>query len=347
MPATTAPPVTRERLNGLMQAYKSTSLLRTAVELGVFDALADGPATADALATRLGAHPRGMRILLDAMVAISLAGVEDGTYRLPPGADQFLVSKSPYYLGDMTKVISSDWEWDALKRLTDAVRHGGTVMDEHAETAEYEYWVDFASFASAIATPTARVMTNALQEFAAARPSLRVLDLACGHGIYGYTFAQRHTQATVTSLDWENVVPVAARHAERLGVADRVEYRTGDMFTAPLGGPYDVVMLTNVLHHFSEERGTDLLRRAREALKPDGRLALVGFTTGDGTPAEDPAPYLFSILMLVWTSEGEVHSRAAYDRMLTESGFVEPELHSVAHLPLRVLIASPAETSPR
>ncbi|MEU4563488.1 class I SAM-dependent methyltransferase [Actinoplanes sp. NPDC023936] len=342
MPATTTTPVTRERLNGLMQAYKSTSLLRTAVELGVFDALADGPATADALAGRLGTHPRGTRILLDAMVAISLAGIDGDAYHLPPGAEQFLVSKSPQYLGDMTKVISSDWEWDALKRLPEAVRHGGTVMDEHAETAEYQYWVDFASFASAIATPTAQVMTDALEHFAAARPSLKVLDMACGHGIYGYAFAQRHRQATVTSLDWENVVPVAAGHAERLGVSDRVGFLTGDMFTEPLGGPYDVVMLTNVLHHFSEERGIELLRRAREALKPDGRLALVGFTTGDGTPAEDPAPYLFSILMLVWTAQGEVHSKAAYDRMLSASGFADPELHTVAHLPLRVLIASPA-----
>src|SRR5262249_17618152 len=162
-------------------------------------------------------------------------------------------------------------------------------------------WVDFAAYASAIAVPTAQVMTDALAPWAAGRESLRVLDMACGHGIYGYTFSQRHEDARVWGLDWPNVLPVAERHAQRLGRRDRGGLVTGDMFTAPLGGPYDLVMITNVLHHFSEERATGLLRRAAEVLRPDGRLALVGFTVGDGSPATDPLPYLFSILMLVWT----------------------------------------------
>jgi heme-degrading monooxygenase HmoA len=53
-------------------------------------------------------------------------------------------------------------------------------------------------------------------------------------------------------------------------------------------------------------------------------------------------PYLFSILMLVWTNEGEVHSEAGYNRMLAEAGFSRPDIHKVADLPLRVLIAQPA-----
>jgi ubiquinone/menaquinone biosynthesis C-methylase UbiE len=156
---------------------------------------------------------------------------------------------------------------------------------------------------------------------------------------------QYRNGARVWSLDWPNVLPIAERHAKRLGVRDRVELLAGDMFTAPLGGPYDLVMITNVLHHFSEERATKLLRRAAEVLRPDGRLALVGFTVGDESPAIDPLPYLFSILMLVWTSQGEVHSEAAYNRMLADSGFGRPLVHKIADLPLRVLIAQPARSS--
>jgi C-methyltransferase len=325
----------------MMQAYKTTSLLRAGVRLGVFDALADGPLAVETLAGRLGVDGRGARILLDALVAVGLVRIANDGYGLVAGAETFLVSKSPKYLGDMVKVMCSDWEWDALKRLDEAVRRGGTVMAEHAETEEYEYWVDFAAFASAIADPTAQVMANALAPWAAGRDTLTVLDMACGHGIYGYTFAERNPQARVWSQDWPNVLPVAAGHAERMGVRDRVELHPGDMFSVELGGPYDVVMLTNVLHHFSEERGIELLSRARAALKPDGKLALVGFTIGDKGPAEDPMPYLFSILMLVWTAQGEVHSEAAYDRMLAASGFAGATLHSVADLPLRVLTAEP------
>jgi cyclopropane fatty-acyl-phospholipid synthase-like methyltransferase len=154
--------------------------------------------------------------------------------------------------------------------------------------------------------------------------------------------ARRFAQAQVWALDWPNVLTVTERHAERLGVPDRAYFIAGDMFEVPLGGPYDVVVVANVLHHFSEERATDLLGRLRAVMKTDGRLVVVGFTLGDQPPAEDPDPHLFSVLMLVWTHEGEVHSEATYRRMLGTSGFVRTTVHEVDGLPLRVLTAERA-----
>src|SRR6266536_1112371 len=267
------PTITHKRLTEMMQGYKTTALLRTAVELGVFDALTGGPATADTLADKLGADPRGTRILLDALTAVHLLDKDQTHYHLPAGGETLLARSSRHYLGDMVNAMCHDWEWDALKRLSEAVRHGGTVLDENAETAEFDYWVDFTAYASAIAVPTARAMSDALAGWAAGHESLKVLDMACGHGIHGYTFCQRNPGARVWSLDWANVLPVAERHAERLGVRDRVELVAGAVFTAPLGGPYDLVMITNVLHLVSETWAAELLRRAARVLRPDGRLA--------------------------------------------------------------------------
>jgi C-methyltransferase len=136
------------------------------------------------------------------------------------------------------------------------------------------------------------------------------------------------------------VLPAARKHAAALGVADRVETIAGDMFSAPLGGPYDVVMVTNVLHHFAPERGVTLLRRLATTMVDDGRLVLVGFVTGDGRePARDAAAHLFSVLMLVWTTAGEVHSETTYQWMLDAAGFGEGRAHSVPGLPLSVIVA--------
>jgi SAM-dependent methyltransferase len=335
-------PLNRESLFGMMQAYKVTSLLRTGVSMGVFDCLADGPMDAAAVAERLGSHPRGMRILLNALAAVGLADEDGGRFALPPGADPLLVSGRPGYLGDMVKVMSSDWEWDALKKLDGAVRHGGTVMEVHAETPGYEYWEDFAAYAVAVARPTAHVVADALKPWASRRDPLDVLDVACGHGLYGLTIAQRNPRARIWALDWPNVLPQVERHAEQMGLADRLNQVPGDMFEVPLGGPYDVILVTNVLHHFSERRAGELLARVAPALKPDGRLVLVGFTLGDEGPALDPAPHLFSLLMLAWTFEGEVHSVAAYDRMLAAAGYTGARRYDVPGLAFRVLVAGKA-----
>lgn len=338
MTSTTVKPVDRRELTELMQAYKKTSLLRTGVELGVFDALAAAPAPATVVAERVGGDPRGVRVLLEALAAIGLLDMDQELFRLAPVAAKHLVSTRRDYVGGMVKVMAGDREWDALRDLTAAVRAGGTVLDVHAETPGYDYWEDFASYATAVAEPTAEVVARVLGPWAAERPTLDVLDVACGHGVYGYVLAAQQPKAKVWSLDWPNVLAIAERHAERLGVRDRMEPLPGDMFEVPLGGPYDVVLLTNVTHHFSEERVTELLARLRTALKPDGRLVIVGFTAGDGTPAEDPAPYLFSVLMLVWTFEGESHTVDAYNRALRKAGFSEATVHST-DLPFRVLVA--------
>ena len=337
-----SPPVTRPSrpdLFAMMLAYKQTAVLRAGIELGVFAALAGGPASAEVVAGRIGSDPRGTRLLLNALAALGLLDTSGTAYTLTSGARAHLVPGTAAYVGDMVKVMASGQEWDALKILPDAVRRGGTVLEEHAETPEYGYWQDFAAYAGAVAGPTAETAATALDDWATARPQLRVLDMACGHGLYGFTLARHQPAATVWSLDWPTVLPVTRRHAERLGVADRMREIPGDMFTVPLGGPYDLVMITNVLHHFSEERATELLTRAAAVTTPGGKIVLVGFTVDDRPPALDPEPHLFSILMLVWTFRGEVHSVPAYRRMLATAGFTGGDVVSVPSLPLRVIIA--------
>jgi SAM-dependent methyltransferase len=324
----------------LLLAYKTTAMVGSGIELGLFDALAAGPLDADTLAQRLGVPERGARLLANALAAIGLLDGTDGRYRLGPQSAAYLVRDRPGYLGDMARVMASRWEWDAFGRLGEAIRQGGPVVPEHAETPEYAYWEQFAAYAGAVAGPTARFVADALAPWADGRRRLDVLDVACGHGRYGHTLAVAQPAARVWSLDWPNVLPEAIRQATALGVADRVRTIAGDMFDVALGGPYDAVMVTNVLHHFSPERGVQLLRRAADVLVEDGRLVLVGFVTRDGVPPiQDAAAHLFSVLMLVWTYHGEVHTEATYQKMLDQAGFVAGSWHRVPRLPLAVQIA--------
>jgi hypothetical protein len=324
----------------MMQAYKTTSLLCTGIELGLFDCLAEGRIDATTTAEKLGLNARATGLLLNALAAIGLLESDGHTYALDMGAAEYLVRGKPQFMGNMARVIASRWEWEALRRLPEAVRRGGTVMTENAETPEYAYWEDFAANAPAIARPTAEKVAEILGPLMATRSKMNILDLACGHGLYGFTLARHLPRARVWSLDWPNVLVVAERHAAHMCVAERVSMIAGDMFQVPLGGPYDVVVIANVLHHFSEKRGTELLRRAAAVTTPQGIVVLVGFVVDDQPPALNPAPHLFSILMLVWTTEGQAHSAVAYRRMLAAAGYENPALHGVPSLPMQIITAS-------
>ena len=340
MTATTLPTITAAQVHDISRGYVKTALLRTAFELRLFDELTDGPVDAETLATRKGVHPRGMRILLDALTAIGLLHTREGGYSLLPGGSELLVTGGSQYFGNAMRLSASDWEWDAQKRLIDAVRHGGTVAETHALTPEFDYWQDFANHTSWFNNGAVELMADHLVPWAKERDSVDVLDIACSHGGYGLTFAQREPRATVTGLDWPNILEITGRNAERLGVGDRFRKLPGDMFTVDLGGPYDIVMLTNVLHHFSEQTATELLRRVATAVKPGGRIAVVGHTyEEDDTPSTNPLPYMFSVIMLVQTHDGETHSVPTYRRMLTDAGFRDVQTHSGEKAMHRLFIA--------
>ncbi|EWC63317.1 Methyltransferase type 12 [Actinokineospora spheciospongiae] len=331
--------VTRERLLSMMTAYKSTYLLRAAIELGVFDALADGSADPDTVAAILRTSPRGTRLLLRALAAAGLLAVDGEQFGLAPGAETLLVRSSPQYGGGVVRVAASDWEWDAMKDLAGAVRAGGTLLAENAEAPGFPYWVDFATHLTFATGPGAEFVADLLVPAAAGRDRYGVLDVGCGHGLFGFAVAQRVPGATVSCLDWPDVLDVARGHAERLGLADRVHYLPGDAFEVPLGGPYDAVVLGNFLFQFSARRGTELLRRLAGALKPGGRVVVIGFTTGDRPPAEDYHAHLLSLLMLAGTTEGELHSPIVYQKMLATAGFAATAAHERPGLPLRAVTA--------
>jgi 2-polyprenyl-3-methyl-5-hydroxy-6-metoxy-1,4-benzoquinol methylase len=106
---------------------------------------------------------------------------------------------------------------------------------------------------------------------------LRILDVAAGHGLFAVAVARRFPRAEVTALDWAAVLAVAVENARAAGVADRLTLLPGSAFEADWGGPYDVVLLTNFLHHFDLPTCGRLAARARAALAPGGRTVTLEF----------------------------------------------------------------------
>jgi C-methyltransferase len=87
-------------------------------------------------------------------------------------------------------------------------------------------------------------------------------------------------------------------------------------------------------------RGVELLRRLGGMLRPGGRMVVVGFTTGDRPSAEEYHAHLLNLLMLAWTSGGELHSSAMYRKMLASAGLAEPTARPVPGLPFWVASAT-------
>src|SRR2546422_11482709 len=100
--------------------------------------------------------------------------------------------------------------------------------------------------------PLTTVSAGFIADLAGAKEgkACKVLDIAAGQGMFGITIAKQNPNAQITAVDWAPVLQVAKENAAAAGVTDRVSMRPGSAFEADLGEGYDIVLLTNILHHF-------------------------------------------------------------------------------------------------
>jgi ubiquinone/menaquinone biosynthesis C-methylase UbiE len=151
-------------------------------------------------------------------------------------------------------------------------------------------------------------------------PPKRVLDIAAGHGVFGITVAQAIPQAEVTAVDWTPVLEVANENARAAGISDRYQAVPGSAFDVDWGGDFDLVLLTNFLHHFDQETCIKLLEKARQALSADGRVIAVEFVPNPDR-VSPPFAAMFPFVMLGSTPHGDAYIAREYEEMGRATGF--------------------------
>jgi hypothetical protein len=307
-------------------AYQQTAALKAAIDLNLFTAIDEGASDVASLASRTGASARGVRILCDYLTTLSMLTKTDNQYALTPTTATFLSRRSPAYMGTTAQFLTLPELKQNFDQLTDAVRRGGVRPAGNTVADENPIWVEFARAMVPMAVANAMAISQLVE--VPGNGEARVLDIAAGHGMYGITLAQRHPSLRVTAVDWAPVLAVATEHARQAGVDGRYETVPGSAFTAKLGSGYDLVLVTNFLHHFNASDNTGLLRRFADALAPSGQIAIVEFVPNPDrvTP---PMAARFSLTMLAGTPEGDAYTLDELSQMLDAAGFENVRAHAL------------------
>jgi 2-polyprenyl-3-methyl-5-hydroxy-6-metoxy-1,4-benzoquinol methylase len=316
-------------------AYQRTQAVKTGIELELFTAIGEGKATAKEIAERCHASERGIRILCDFLTIVGFLTKHEDRYGLTQDSATFLDKRSPAYMGTVSEFILSSHIVDNFDRLTEAVRNGGCTSDS-ALAPDHPMWVDFARAMAPMMAMPAQLLAQLVDPLKDKK--LRVLDIAAGHGLYGLAFAKQNPQVEVTAVDWPNVLEVAKENAAAAGVSDRYHTKTGSAFDVDCGTDYDIVLLTNFLHHFDKPTCESLLKKVCGALKDGGRAATLEFVPNDDrvTPPQAAA---FSMQMLGGTPSGDAYTFAEFEQMFQNAGFARSEMHELPPTIERVIIS--------
>ncbi|MFB6980791.1 methyltransferase [Streptomyces scopuliridis] len=259
--------------NELHWSYWRTKAFVSALQLDVFTELAKGPADATELTARLGLRAAQARDLLDALVAMGLLERGSSHYGNTAESDHYLDRNKPHtYLGDVMLNEAATLGAD----ITAAVRDGRSRED--ASTAQEFYANTYADAERARSFQRAMTALSFTSGAALAKrlPWERYrtfVDVGCAEGAVGVHVLRRHPHLTGIGFDLPEARGGFESYAAEHEVAGRAEFRGGNFLAEPLPAA-DVVILGHVLHNWDLDVKRELLRKAHQALHPDGMVVV-------------------------------------------------------------------------
>jgi ubiquinone/menaquinone biosynthesis C-methylase UbiE len=320
-----------------MNAHQRTEALKAAIELDVFTAIGEGNHTSAALAQRCKASERGMRILCDYLVVIGFLLKDSGQYRVTPDSAAFLDRRSPMCMASAVIFLGAPQLADKFKNLAGAVRKGGTLQSEGTLAPEHPIWIEFAKGMAPLTALPAEMMAKLVGVEKGGK--CKVLDIAASHGTFGITFARKNPLAEIYAVDWANVLELAKENARKVGMDGRFHTIPGSAFEVEFGADYDIVLLTNILHHFDVATCETLLKKVHAALKPGGRAVTLEFVPNDNR-VSPPQAAAFPLTMLASTPAGDAYTFAEFEAMFRNAGFASSELHAIPPSIQNVIIST-------
>jgi hypothetical protein len=302
---------TEDDLDRWRREHRSLKVLHALDRAGLFALIADGLARPIAeLASEMGVDARALRIMAQMMAARGVVVIDGDSIAIAP-----LMTRNPAWLAglrverdgvaleaDMHAVLTSG---KPLRRT-----QGGVTSDPAAA----EVFLRGLHRRSAFSAPaTAKVVANVVRGV----QSPRVLDLGGGHGGYAAAIKADVPSARVTLFDRPWVLPIARKIA-----GDGFELLGGEFSADPLGGPYDAVLLSNIVHGEGEAGCARLFRRLREVVVPGGSVVIKDmFVDASGSAPEHAVD--FGLSMLLMTDNGKSWRADELGGLLREAGFAE------------------------
>jgi len=310
----------------LFRGSYATELLTAAVaHLHVFDLLAAAPLPFDSLRERLGLAERPASVLITALRAMGLLGMDSqGALHLTDLAREHLVRDGAFDISDYLGLAA---ESPGVLHMVERLRSNRPAGADAAEGAAFIYRDGLAS-AMEKQEPAVRLTLSlagrarnvapALAQQAALDEARLLVDVGGGSGLYAIACLQRYPRLRAIVWDRPEVLRVAEQMAREHGVADRLEALPGDMFVDPVPAGADALLLSNVLHDWDVPECRALVRRCAGALEPGGRLLIHDVFLNDAL--DGPLPIALYSAALFTLTEGRAYSAAEYRAWLHEAG---------------------------
>jgi len=297
----------------IASAYWQSKVLHTAVRLDVFTCLKDGPLTVKQLAKACKADPRGLEILLIAVVSLGLLNQENGLYENNRTSNTYLVKGSQKFQGGIVSMFDS-W-YPAWGELCEAVTEGKPVVEKpHDQGPEalknYIYGMHYRAMGQG----------DLLAKDIDFSERKHLLDVAGGPGTFDIKFCQKNKGLSATVLDLPQTLEITSEIVTSFGMADRITRRPGNYLIDTFGEGYDSVLLSSMFNQESPEIILEILKKAFKAVDPGGMILVQDQMLNRQKTGPELAA-LIGVNQLIHTPGGAAYSEKEISNLMETAGF--------------------------
>jgi acetylserotonin N-methyltransferase len=310
----------------LIEAFRRSKTMFTALSIGVFDRLHEGPSDAKSLSAEFLTDLPALTRLLDGCVGLGLLSREDSLYANSPTAERYLCRQSPDSLAGYV-AYSNRSLYPLWADLEGAVRQGthrwtatfgpqASLFDHYFRTDESrrEFLDGMHGFGRITSPEVVRVFN--LNRFQ------RLADLGGATGHLAIAACERYGRMSAVVFDLPVVLPHATPHVEASSARDRITLQAGDFFSDPLP-PADLYALGRIFHDWTDDKIRLLLRKMHDALPPGGGVLLAETLLDDDK--RGPVHALMQSLNMLVCTEGRERTFDEYRALFEEAGFGDVE----------------------
>jgi hypothetical protein len=312
-------PVLSQRISSLIFGAILAKTVYVAAKLGLADELADGPLSAEELARRTETNADALHRILRALAGEGLfEEIEPRTFAVTDLGR--LISENAPGSRRYLSLMFAEQTDAVFDHVLESVRTGEPAATSTFGKPYFDWLAErpdaAETFNNAMAGGTA-LRIPALLSLDWWHDVKRVVDVGGGNGAVVVELLQAYPHLEGVVFDLPHARDEAEAAIAAAGIIDCCTFAGGSFFeSVPEGG--DVYVLAQILHDWSDEDATRILRACRRAIPPHGRLVVLEQIVPAGN---EPHPSkLLDIQMLVLLG-GRERTEDDWRRLLEAGGF--------------------------
>lgn len=247
------------------------SSMCTALELGVFEALKDGPLSAHETARRINASVTGTEKLLSVLEITGYVTKNEEKYCNSPMSEKWMIKDSPQSIAGLIpfhKDILELWNYlgESIKKGEAAIDADKWLLENSDRTKNYH---------EAMLT-LARMSSDEIAECVKLPDKeQKLIDIGGCHGLYSIKFCQHYPKLLATIFDYPEARVLAEKTIAQENIAVRVKFLEGNFFNDNIPNNYDIALLFGIIHMFNPEKTKELTKKVLQALNPNGTIIIM------------------------------------------------------------------------